>query len=116
MYRLGGLKLYESSRQVIFINTLLPHKRFKLVKPKAQRVHCTDERELFESNITYFYRSRPFELASINLHAFASWYTRDKNIVKSHALLPRHRLLPSYSQIVFRRRRECVIVKPSQIV
>ena len=56
MYRLGGLKLYQSSRQVISINTSPKVKRYKIVKPKAQREHlspnCTDEHALFESNLS----------------------------------------------------------------
>ena len=81
MYRLGGLKLYELSRSILNIVTLPKLKRFKLIKPKAQREHlpadCTEEHLLFESNIVDYYRARPLELEHICLHEFASWYSRD---------------------------------------
>ena len=121
MYRLGGLKLYESSRSILNINTLPKLKRFKLVKPKSQREHlpanCTDEHALFESNIIDYYRARPLELEYTSLHEFASWYSRQSHDVsrETRAMLPRIRLQAPYSHIVFRKRNIPLIVKPCKI-
>ena len=119
VYRLGSMKLYQSSKQVITLNTLPPHRRMKLIKPKAQRDHlplnCTDENLIFESNILDYYRKRPSNLSVICLHDFASWYTRDSGPQRPSAKLPRYKLQSPYNNIVFRRRQHNVIIKPSHV-
>ena len=119
MYRLGGLHLYDSSKTVISINTLPYTKRYKVVKPIAQREHldpdCCDEYALFESSIIDFYRARPVALDSMSLYEFASWYTKDNGITRPASVLPRVRLLQPYSNTVFRKRKSFVIIKPSKI-
>ena len=119
VYRLGSMKLYQSSKQVITLNTLPPHRRMKLIKPKAQRDHlplnCTDENLIFESNILDYYRKRPSNLSAICLHDFASWYARDSGPQRPSAKLPRYKLQSPYNNIVFRRRQHNVIIKPSHV-
>lgn len=120
MYRLGGLHLYDSSKTVISINTLPYTKRFKVVKPIAQREHlqpdCCDEKALFESSIIDFYRARPYELESISLHAFASEYTKDNGVTRPCSVLPRVRLFQPYSNTVFQKHKTSVIIKPSKVM
>ena len=47
VYRLGGLKLYSTSRTFVTLNTLPYEKQYKVIKPIAERLHlspnCSDE-------------------------------------------------------------------------
>ena len=78
VYRLSGMKLYSTSRSFTSINTFPPEQRYKLLRPIEERTHlpenCTNEHDLFSSNILDYYRARPNVLEDRSLYHFASHY------------------------------------------
>lgn len=45
-YRLSNLNLIHTSRKYIFVNTMLPEKRFRLLRSKKERDNLPDDSEV----------------------------------------------------------------------
>lgn len=74
-YRTIGLPLCRFSRTVIRINTHVPEKRYKLLKPKKILDNLPSHSvEVFYDNVIDHYRNRPKELEDICLYDFATLY------------------------------------------
>jgi hypothetical protein len=72
-YVLCSLKLRESSRSTVFINTKPPQHRTRLVR-KESLLNTEFDEEDFCSDIFDKYTSRPLSLENLCLHQFASEY------------------------------------------
>lgn len=62
-YRLSNLNLIHTSRKYIFVNTMLPEKRFRLLRSKKERDNLPDDSEvIFHNNMLDYYRCIPESL------------------------------------------------------
>ncbi|MEW8546654.1 MAG: DUF6570 domain-containing protein [Candidatus Thiodiazotropha sp.] len=114
--RLGHLQLIWSSRNVVFLNTRVPEKRYKVLKPKTERdelpVNSTD---IFRTNILDYYTDRPDTLESMSLFKFASWYTLCSGSVdkiNSRPLLCERIRLKTLGKTFRKRQRFAIIRSP----
>lgn len=58
-YRLSNLNLIHTSRKYIFVNTMLPEKRFRLLRSKKEVDNLPDDSEdIFHNNMLDYYRCR----------------------------------------------------------
>lgn len=60
----------------------MPEKRYTVLKPREKKdqlqSNCTDEFEIFYSNVLHYYTARPVELNTISFYFFATWYIVQK--------------------------------------
>lgn len=76
-YRLSNLKLIQSTRRVVYVNSRPLDKRFKMLKPQQQLWQLQpDCQDVFQLNIIDYYYARPVDMEHISLYYFASWYIK----------------------------------------
>lgn len=118
IYRLCGMKLYSTSRTFLNLNTFPPQQRYKLLRPVQERMHlsetCTNEHDLFQSNILDYYRARPVTLNHSSFYHFASHY----KIVNANNTTPLSRttyfqLNEPYNSKYAQSRLKIVIIQPT---
>ena len=117
IYQLSRLKLFSSSRTVMSLNTYVPEKRRKVLRPQRERSHlphnCTSEHELFLDNILDYYRSRPAVLESTSFHQFAAWYKILPKKIVSHDLT--YKLQPPFQDRSIQKRYNFIVIKPTHM-
>ena len=105
-YRLLNIPMVSSSRDTVFINTNIPAKQYKILKPKKQLEQLPgDSTAIFAQSMHDIYQSRPidpnFELMC--LAHFATHYVLLKSSEKVHvqrSKLKRYKLLSQPSQYI----------------
>ena len=112
--RIGNIQLVYSSRTVVFLNTRLESKRYKLLKPKSQRASLPENStDIFYNNIIDYYRLRPKDLSHLSLFKFSSMYklSASDKIPTSRRSQPRIRL--ANGKLMQKRTHTCIIRTPS---
>lgn len=76
-YRLSNLNLIHTSRKYIFVNTMLPEKRFRLLRRKKELDNLPDDSEdIFHNNMLDYYGCRPESLLKTSYYQFCAWYEK----------------------------------------
>ena len=120
-YRLCHLLLKENSRKVVFLNTIRPEKRTRLLKSRSELLELEDDSsDIFAPGIFDRYASRPDtpEFASMTLAHFAVWYdvdTRGVGKAGNGPAQPRNQLQNDMGWVRLRRKQACLRI-PIQTV
>ncbi|WAR10125.1 hypothetical protein MAR_035201, partial [Mya arenaria] len=76
-FRLSALKLLQSSRTVVYLNTRPVENRYRMLRPISEINELeNDETNVFVYNLIDYYCSRPDNMEMMSLMYFASWYTK----------------------------------------
>ena len=76
-YRICKLPLIMSTRTTVYVNVRPPAKRYRMLKPKSERLELDPtSTDIFKSNILDYYRARPNSHEGISLYEFASLYLK----------------------------------------
>lgn len=76
-FRLSALKLLQSSRTVVYLNTRPVENRYRMLRPISEINELeNDDTNVFVHNLIDYYCSRPDNMEMMSLLYFASWYTK----------------------------------------
>ena len=113
-YRLLGLQMVYSSRDTVFINTVLPPKRYRILKSKKQLEQLpANSTNIFANGLPQYYQCRP-EVQPFTHMCLAEFATKYK--LSDYQPKTQHRGQPRYSfkidgetkQIMLRRTTACL--------
>ena len=119
-YRLCHLPLKESIRKVVFVNTVRPEKRTRLVKSRAELFELGDENTaIFQTGLFDRYAARPKEddFEEMTLTHFSVWYDtipredswkRDDYTGPGRRSQPRYKLQDNMGWIKLRTKQACL--------
>lgn len=113
-YRLSNLKLIQSTRTVVYINSRPLDKRFKLLKPQQElRDLGPDCQDVFQLNIIDYYYARPVHMEDISLYFFASWYIKCPRPADTQSVSTRRheRIFISGPDIWMRKRGRAAVIR-----
>ncbi|WAR07965.1 hypothetical protein MAR_017923 [Mya arenaria] len=76
-FRLSALKLLQSSRTVVYLNTRPVENRYCMLRPTSEiNEPENDNTNVFVYNLIDYYCSRPDNMEMMSLWYFASWFTK----------------------------------------
>ena len=110
-FRLSNLKLIQSSRSVVYLNTRPENKRFKMLKSLSEIEMMPDgETDIFLHNLIDYYKARPNSMETMSLHYFASWFIKCP-VPTSHSNRLLERVYIEKYDVWVRKRRTPVVVR-----
>ncbi|XP_058983672.1 uncharacterized protein LOC131804637 [Musca domestica] len=82
-YNILGMHLSQCSSSDVYVNTLLPEKRVRILKPRQELQNLSpDSTDIYVSNLLEHYIQRPDNLGDVCLAYFAAHYTYSKTLRK----------------------------------
>ncbi|XP_065370889.1 uncharacterized protein LOC135963037 [Calliphora vicina] len=83
-YNILGMHLSQCSSAEVFINTMAPEKRVRILRPRSELAELPDDStNVFQSNILDHYIQRPDILNDVCLAFFAAYYSFSKKLRRS---------------------------------